>query len=441
MITFKTISLVLSMLPQGADVLTIDQAVAIALQNSYNVKNAQETVNSNEQKVREAAGGLGPKLTTNYQYLRYGHSSSGTFGTQVITFTPIDTNTWTNQLTMPIDVFGTGKANVKSAKAGVQASRDTKTAVQNDLKQSVRKAYLNVLRAKGLVEIAKQSQLNIGATVNDATKKFNAGAIAKIDLKRLQAQKSSADADVLNAENNFVVAKQVMNLALNRPIDSDFNVEEITGLPAVQGNQDELVALGIGHRPESASLKNTIIGLGAAKVYAGQAGDPSINMTLSNNQTLDPVGINPQKEVNTATFLLSIPLYDSGVARARKEQVQATINQTKNNLDLLKLSISQEVRSALANLANAMSRQKAANEQSELAKEVVRIARIRREAGEGTVLEIIDAETSWANAQNNLINSMYDYFGAYADLQRAVGADDIDAALKQYEMEMSKGKK
>ena len=36
---------------------------------------------------------------------------------------------------------------------------------------------------------------------------------------------------------------------------------------------------------------------------------------------------------------------------------------------------------------------------------------------------------------------MYDYFGAYADLQRAVGADDIDAALKQYEMEMSKGKK
>ena len=260
-------------------------------------------------------------------------------------------------------------------------------------------------------------------------------------MKRLQAQKSSADADVLNAENNFVVAKQVMNLALNRPIDSDFNVEEITGLPAVQGNQDELVALGIGHRPESASLKNTIIGLGAAKVYAGQAGDPSINMTLSNNQTLDPVGINPQKEVNTATFLLSIPLYDSGVARARKEQVQATINQTKNNLDLLKLSISQEVRSALANLANAMSRQKAANEQSELAKEVVRIARIRREAGEGTVLEIIDAETSWANAQNNLINSMYDYFGAYADLQRAVGADDIDAALKQYEMEMSKGKK
>ena len=117
------------------------------------------------------------------------------------------------------------------------------------------------------------------------------------------------------------------------------------------------------------------------------------------------------------------------------KQSQATINQTKNNLDLLKLSISQEVRSALTNMSNAMARQKSAIEQDELAKEVVRIARIRREAGEGTVLEIIDAETQWSNAQNNLVNSMYDYLAAYADLQRAVGADDIDNAIKQYEME------
>ena len=428
------------MLPSNADVLTIDQAVAMALQNSYNVKNAQETVNSNEQKVREAAGNSGPKLTTNYQYLRYGHGSTGTFGTQTIVFTPIDTNTWTTQLTMPLDIIGIWKSNLKAAKAGVQASRDTKTATQNDLKQSVRKAFLNVLRAKGLVEIAKQSQLNIGATVADASKKFDAGAIAKIDLKRLQAQKSSADSDVLNAQNNFEVAKQILNLTINRPIETEFDVQDIMGLPAVQAPQDKLIGLGQGHRPEALSLKNTVTALDAAKTYAGQSGAPSLNLTVTNSQVLDPVGINPQKETNTAMVLLSVPLYDSGVARAKMNQTQATINQTKNNLDLLKLGISQEVRSALSNMASAMARQKAANEQSELAKEVVRIARIRREAGEGTVLEIIDAETAWASAQNNLINSMYDYFGAFADLQRAVGADDIDEALKLYEMEI-KGKK
>jgi outer membrane protein TolC len=109
-------------------------------------------------------------------------------------------------------------------------------------------------------------------------------------------------------------------------------------------------------------------------------------------------------------------------------------------LSLLKLNISQEVRAALTNMANAMARQKSAIEQDELAKEVVRIARIRRDAGEGTVLEIIDAETQWTTAQNNLVNAMYDYYGAYSDLQRAVGADDIEAALRKYEMEMGRSK-
>ena len=128
------------MLQGNAGTLTIDQAVLIALQNSYAVKNAQETVNSNEQKVKEAAGSIGPKLTTNYQYLRYGHASTGTIGTQTITFTPLDTNTWSTQLTMPLDIAGVWKSNLKAAKAGVQSSIDTKTATENDLKQSVRKA-------------------------------------------------------------------------------------------------------------------------------------------------------------------------------------------------------------------------------------------------------------------------------------------------------------
>ena len=163
-------------------------------------------------------------------------------------------------------------------------------------------------------------------------------------------------------------------------------------------------------------------------------------MTITNQQVLDPVGFSSQKETNTALLNLAIPLYDSGIARARMKQTDATINQTKNSLEQLKLNISQEVRTALTNMMNAQARQKSAVEQNELAKEVVRIARIRRDAGEGTVLEIIDAETQFTTAQDNLINSTYDYLSAFADLQRAVGADDIDQELKQFETEM-RGKK
>lgn len=436
MITFNALSLALSMVSPNSDTLSIDQAVLLALQNSFAVKNAQETVNSNQQKVREAGGSIGPKVTTNYQYLRYGRGSSGMIGTETITFTPLDTNTWSTQLTMPLDIAGVWKSNLKAAKAGVQSSIDTKTATQNDLKQSVRKSYLNVLRAKGLVEVAKQGRVNIATKVEQAAKQFKEETIALIDLKRLQAQKSSADSDVINAENNLQVAKQILNLAINRPIETEYDVEMLVGLPSTRVPMEKLIELGQGRRPETLSLENTVIALNAAKKYAGQGLAPSLNLTVQNNQTLDPVGLNPQREVNTAILQLAVPIYDSGVARAKMQQSQSTINQTKNNLELLKLSISQEIRTATTNMANAMARQKAAIEQDELAKEVVRIARVRRDAGEGTVLEIIDAETQWVNAQNNLVNSMFDYLGAFADLQRAVGADNIDEALNQSKKEM-----
>ena len=227
---------------------------------------------------------------------------------------------------------------------------------------------------------------------------------------------------------------------MSRPIETPFEVIELTEIPKTAVPTDKLVQLGQGHRPEAMSFLNTLYALGAARRYAGQEGAPSLNLTITNQQVLDPVGFSSQKETNTALLNLAIPLYDSGIARARMKQTDATINQTKNSLEQLKLNISQEVRTALTNMMNAQARQKSAVEQNELAKEVVRIARIRRDAGEGTVLEIIDAETQFTTAQDNLINSTYDYLSAFADLQRAVGADDIDQELKQFETEM-RGKK
>lgn len=441
MITFKAITIALSLLPGNQDTLSVNQAIIIALQNSYTVKNAQENVESNEQKVREARGSFGPKLSTNYQYLRYGHASTATIGGQTIQFTPLDSNTWSNVLTMPIDVVGVWKSNLKAASAGVEASRNTKTASENDLKQSVRKAYLAVLRAKGLVDVSRQAVVNIVARVDQAQKQFDAGSIAKVDLTRLQAQKASADADLIAAQNSLQIAKQALNLILARPIETNFDVAELSETPTIQSKQEKLIELGQDIRPEALSFKNTIVALDAAKKYAGQGMAPSLNLTVQNQQVLDPVGLNPQRETNTTMLMLSVPIYDSGVARAKMKQTDATINQTKNNLDALKLSISQEVRTALTNMTNAQARQKAAIEQNDLAKEVVRIARIRRDAGEGTVLEIIDAETQWVSAQNNLINSTYDYLSAFADLQRAVGADDIEETLKQYIAHMGEKKK
>lgn len=439
--TFTGLGIVLSALFAPADTLTIDQAILIAAQNSFAIKNADATVRSNEQKVREAKGALGPRIATNYNYLRFGQPQRGNIGGQEITFVPIDTNTWTTQLTMPLDIIGFYKKNEKGALAGVEASRNTRTAAENDLRQSVRKAYLQALRAKNLVRVAEQGQLNIQTQVDVATKKLRDGAIARIDLERLKAQKASADSDLLNAQNNYQVAKQVLNLQLARPIETEFDVADVKAPTKPEMQLEKLVNLGQQTRPEIYSFSNTVKALDAAKTIAGQGLLPTLNLSIQNQQALDPEGLNPQREVNTTSLALAIPIYDSGIARAKKAQTEEQIYQTIQQLAQIRLGISQEVRTALTTIENASARRTAANEQLRLATEVARIARVRRDAGEGTVLEIIDAETTLVNARNAVINAEFDFYAAHADLQHAIGADDIDAALRAYEASLTKGAK
>jgi outer membrane protein len=412
--------------------MSLDDAIAIAKHNSFNLKTAESTIRSNEQKVREAKGALGPQLSTNFQHLRYGNQQVGNFGGQVVQFTPFDQNSWSNQLRIQLDIVGMWKKNERGAKAGVESSRNSMSAAENDLKQNVRKTYLQVLRAKNLVDVGIQGRKNIEARVSQADKQFRQGVIAKIDLDRLKAQKAAADTDVLTAQNGLVVAKQILNLALSRPIETDFDVTTYGQPEGVKSEVSSMVNYGQMTRPEVKSLRNTLLALDAVKVMSGSGMLPSLNLSVNNNQTLDPAGFNPQREVNTTVLALSVPIFDAGVARAKRKQTEEQSIQTQFSIGQIQLAISQEVRAALANMDNANARKVSSGEQLELAKEVVRIARVRRDAGEGTVLEIIDAETQWVNAQNAAINAEYDYLAAYADLQRAVGADKIDAALADW---------
>jgi outer membrane protein len=439
MIIIRELSLVMSMFGQANGTLTLQQAINLATLNSYSVKTAKSTVRNNEQKVREAKASGGVQIQTGYNYLRFGQQQTGDLGGQIVQFQPLDTNTVVSTLSFPIDLSGIVRSSIKAAKDGVDASRFSQIATENDLRNSVRKSYYGVLQAKSLLEVAEQTKANIAARVDQAQKQFNAGFIAKIDLERLKAQLSQTESDLINAKNGLQLAKNLLNLAMTRPIETELEVDNISELPDFESNVNLLVSAAQKQRPEVISIDKNLIALAASKRIAGQGMKPSLNFALQNSTSLDPAGFNPQREVNTTSLNLAIPLYDSGQTRAKVAQTEELIIQTNYNRSALLLSISQETRSAVTSLNNAKARFENSKKQIKLAEEVARIARVRRNAGEGTVLEIIDAETQLAVASNGLITATFDYLTSYADLQRAVGNDNIKEAIEKVKSTEAKG--
>jgi outer membrane protein len=62
------------------------------------------------------------------------------------------------------------------------------------------------------------------------------------------------------------------------------------------------------------------------------------------------------------------------------------------------------------------------------ADEALREANARAEAGTGTQLDVLDAETSLTQARTTQIQALHDYAAARAKLERAIGEDMIQTA-------------
>ena len=104
-----------------------------------------------------------------------------------------------------------------------------------------------------------------------------------------------------------------------------------------------------------------------------------------------------------------------GKARALHEKAQVETDDTTRRIEL-------EVRTAYSNLSEArqvMESQKTVQKQ---AKEALRLAQARSEAGTGTQLDVLSAQTALTEARTTQIQAQRDYAAARARLERAIGA-------------------
>jgi outer membrane protein len=409
--------------------LTLEQAIAIAEQNAFAVRVQQTAVERSRQQVAEARAQLGPRVQVGGTYTRFTEATTTQFDPNQppIVVQPIDTRQVTASLSLPIDISGNLSRLVRAAREQEQAQRQTLRATLSDTRLNVRQAYFNVLRAEGFLGVADQARLDAQARLEQARRLFEQDQIARVDVTRFETQVAQANADVIAAENNVRLVQNQFNFVLARPIESPVRLAPITSLPAIPVSPDHLVSVAQEQRPEVLSLQDTLEALESIR-RAQRAGlQPSLSASLQHQRNLGTAGFGGRAQQTFGVLNLSIPVFDSGLTRARVAQAQQDVEQVQINLEQLRLGISQEVRAALATLQTAAASLRNAEAQVALAEEVYRLAQIRQAAGVGTYIEVVDAETQLTLARNALVSARYDYLASYSQLQRAVGAEELPA--------------
>jgi outer membrane protein TolC len=152
-------------------------------------------------------------------------------------------------------------------------------------------------------------------------------------------------------------------------------------------------------------------------VYGIEANALALNSTAASNKDVGPVP-------NLGYFItasLNIPVWDWGVRRSKLRQAEL-----KHEEAAVDLSVAQ--RTMIRNLQGAYNEAQTARQQVELERKAVemsseslRLNTLRYRAGEATILELVDAQSSLSQARNAFSDGMVRYRIAISILQTLTG--------------------
>ncbi|HXE41440.1 MAG TPA: TolC family protein, partial [Candidatus Baltobacteraceae bacterium] len=126
---------------------------------------------------------------------------------------------------------------------------------------------------------------------------------------------------------------------------------------------------------------------------------------------------------------LSWDIFDGLLTHGKVVQAKALYERSKTDLTDQSRQIELQVRTAYSQFIEAKEVLDSQQKVQEQADEALREANARQQAGTGTQLDVLDAETALTQARTTQVQALRDYDVARANLQRSIG-QDMAAATK-----------
>jgi outer membrane protein TolC len=118
---------------------------------------------------------------------------------------------------------------------------------------------------------------------------------------------------------------------------------------------------------------------------------------------------------------LNIPIWNWGTTQSKVKQAELKQAQAKREFSLAQRKLIAEIQSLYAEASTALSELEDLKRSGELASESLRLVTLRYQNGEATVLEVVDAQTTFATANSAYQDGALRYRVALASLQTLTG--------------------
>ena len=328
-------------------------------------------------------------------------------------------------------------AAVRAAKVTKeQALAQYQTTIANTL-LATRVAYYDVLLAAQQITVHEASVNLLQKELEDQQRRYNAGTVPHFNVLRAEVAVANERPNLIRARNDYRIAKNnlsnLLGYNLPREIWEDVPLNLTDSLDAAPYQVDLPAAIqqALSRRTELIALRKTeeLQRLNVVNARAGYK--PTVQVFAGYNwynaQFTAPVELDHDIHGWNAGGQLSWDIFDGMLTHGRVVQARALYDKAKTDVIDTGRQIELEVRTDYSQFIEAREVLDSQQKVQEEAEEALREASARADAGTGTQLDVLDAETSLTQARTTEIQALHDYDAARARLERAIGEDMIQS--------------
>ncbi len=402
----------------AVEILSLDQALAITLENNRDIRKAMELRRKLEGKyVEERAAALPQVLGTASAVRSADESQKALLGTS-----RSDVYQAQAGVSQPLFTYGQIGAAIRAARVGLATADDQLRIFRQAAIRDVSAAFYDVLLARELYAIALETRTQKERLLDEAEKKRTAGTATDYDVLAAEVGVRNAEPAVIRTENLILTARERLRFLLGRDGRAVDVRGELSAEIAEYPRYEEALATAWTRRPELSDLRHRI-GISEELIAIARAGDkPRVDFNAAAGWKDADLGI-AEASGNTwsAGIFLTWPLFNG--LRTRGQVAQAQSDRATLRIEEAKLldAIALECRDAVNAVRVAGEIVKAQSGTAEQAERLLGMAEKGYEYGVKTKLEVDDAQLSLAQARGSLASARRDYLVARVNLGQATG--------------------
>ncbi|MBS1799677.1 MAG: TolC family protein [Acidobacteria bacterium] len=289
--------------------------------------------------------------------------------------------------------------------------------------------YLRAVADAAEIENARSLVKADEVALHQAEASHDAGVGTHLDVLRARVQLQTQQQTLINDENVFAKDKIALNRLIGLPAEQELTLTdpapyaEFAELPL-----DQAMALAFDRRKDLRSLQAQQELAGRTVKAVKYERLPSLAFDGNYGVLGETTGL--YHGVFSAAGKLTFPIFQEGQLRGEREVAQAQVTGLRQQVASLKVSIEQQIRASMMDVATAQALVQVARSNVDLASQQLQDTTDRYIAGVDDNLPVVQAQATLAAAKSRLVQTLYQYNQAKLNLARNTGV--VETQYKTY---------